>query len=189
MLDDQDHATQPMKKLINETSTVFNNWISEWKLKTLKYTSVDLSLHSSTEGKPANFIMLSQKSINQRCRNKIMIHYKHIPHIVSEMQGFYVDLLMENDESVTEETTNPPTEKKKEKQILLYKENVSVIYSQLMHSAFKESSSKFCEGCELRYPSQKDHDCLMMPVDERVDLLFEFLFESIGGEDAHLFYV
>ena len=59
MLDDQDHATQPMKKLINETNeTVFNNWISEWKLKTLKYTSVDLSLHSSTEGKPVNLYFI-----------------------------------------------------------------------------------------------------------------------------------
>ena len=37
----------------------------------------------------------------------------------------------------------------------------------------------------MEYSSQRDHDCLTMPVEERVELLFNFLFNSIDEENAH----
>ena len=54
-----------------------------------------------------------------------------------------------------------------------------------MHLA-NESLSKFSERYELSYPSPKDHYCLTMSVNERVNLMFGFLFELINGDPHSL---
>ena len=48
-----------------------------------------------------------------------------------------------------------------------------------------EASKNFCEGCVHDYPSQRDHDCLMMPVQERIELLFKYMITKIDGEELH----
>jgi len=44
---------------------------------------------------------------------------------------------------------------------------------------YHETTKKYCEGCSHEYPSQRDHVCLMMPLEERIDLLFDLLFEKV----------
>ena len=39
----------------------------------------------------------------------------------------------------------------------------------------------------MEYPSQRDHDCLTMPVEERVELLFNFLFIQLMKK-MHIIY-
>ena len=180
IIQDPELDQNDMKKSASAANMMFNDWIIDWKKKSINYTSVDLSLHS-TDGKPSNFLMMSQKAMKQRSKSKIMLHYKHIPLIVKEMQKCYTELLFENESTWKK---NGDTSEMKE-QKTLYTERLSEVYCQLMDVIYPEASNKFCEGCEMNYLSQNDHDCMRMPIDERVNLLFGYLFQLVNEENAH----
>ena len=69
---EKDQDTIPMKKLMVQTDTIFKNWVNEWRINSLKYTSVDLSMHCSADNIPPNFLMLSQGAMKRRSRSKII---------------------------------------------------------------------------------------------------------------------
>ena len=182
--------TEQKKKRVHETDKIFGNWINMWKQKSCKYTSVDFSTHSSNNEKSMNFIMISQNSMSSKGKNQIIIHYKNVPLAVEHLQKCYAEIVSGNvsleaeEKSIAEETSLSSKEDNME--IGLYKKNLAMIYSQMMNNLFFRTSNKFCEGCEMDYPSQRDHDCLTMSVQDRIEMLFDFLFNSIDEENAHV---
>ena len=118
---EQDQDTIPMKKLMVQTDTIFKNWVNEWRINSLKYTSVDLSMHCSAGNIPPNFLMLSQRAIKRRKRSKVMIHYQHIPKIIKDLQKFYEQFCVENQPLEKHELSSDPVNEEHEE---LYK-NIS----------------------------------------------------------------
>ena len=91
-----------------------------------------------------------------------MIQYKMLPDVINEMEKFYAELQKLNGN-------------KSDKESLVDEKignELALVYSQLMCELYNETSKGFCEGCLHDYPSQRHHDCIMMPLEERIDFLF-----------------
>ena len=110
--------------------------------------------------------MLSQYTVDSNSKNMVFVTLLNDTFSMKEMQGIYENLIKDDkkDSEVLEEMAKK-----------LYREEFSLIYTKTMQGLYYVESKNFFEGCVHEYPSQRDHDCLTIPVEERVELLFKLL--------------
>ena len=166
---------------------LFDDWLNQFKEMNSKYTNVDLSLHASQSGKPNNFLVLSQKPIKLgSISNAVMIHYNFIPTLLKQMHKLYLDLCVENEiiklkkeEKLIVDEWELDSPQSKLRKVL------AELYAKSMIAPYSDTSKQFCEGCDYDAPSQKHHDCLMMPLQDRIEILFERLIEKVNETDIN----
>ena len=66
-----------------------------------------------------------------------------------------------------------------------YRKTLAEVYAQLMVSQISIIAERNCEGCQKKYSSQRDHECIMSSNEELVNLYFWELFESVGDVEAN----
>ena len=49
----------------------------------------------------------------------------------------------------------------------------------------KLEKSENCEGCACESQCQRHHDCIMMPFQDRINILFDVLIEKVNEEDIN----
>ena len=166
---------------------MFDDWFNQWREMNSMYTNVKLLLHAPVIGKANNFLMLSQRSIKaERNFNSILVHYKYIPHMLQEMQKLYTNLCMENgfnnskgaEKLIIDEWELDSTQSKLRKIL-------AELYAKSMVAPYSDSSRENCEGCACEAPSQRHHDCIMMPLQDRIIILFDVLIEKVNEEDIN----
>ena len=59
------------------------------------------------------------------------------------------------------------------------------LYAKSMVARYSDASRESCEGCACEAPSQRHHDCIMMPLQDRINILFHGLFEKVYEEDIN----
>jgi len=151
-----------------------------------KFTLVKATIHGTSKDDNSNFLMLTQKPFKNGLINKIMLHYKVLPAVLEQMQNISKQLFTLNEKNseqakqdlfVDEWDLNSPQS--------VYRMQLARIYAKTMSENIDELSRKFCEGCNLDYPGQKDHDCLMMPDETKIENFYCLLFENIDESRAN----
>ena len=182
----------PKKKKSRRNNTenpqiMFDEWFNQFREMNSKYTNVDLSLHASQSGKPNNFLMLSQKPIKSGSKsNALLIHYNLIPTMLEQLYKLYFDLCVKNgiiksekDGKLIVDEWDLDVPHSKFRRVL------ADFYAKSMVARYSDTSKEQCEGCEYDAPSQRHHDCLMMPLQNRIEILFERLIEKVNKNDIN----
>ena len=186
------HPSTPKKKksrrnIAEDPKTMFDDWFNQWREMNSNYTNVKISSHPSVIGKPNNFLMLSQRSIKAGAKRKsVLVHYKYIPHMIQEMQKLYTNLCRENgfknpkgaDKLIIDEWELDSSQSKLRKVL-------AELYAKTMVARFSDASRENCEGCACDAPSQRHHDCIMMSIQDRIDILFGVLIEKVNEDDIN----
>ena len=166
---------------------MFNDWLNQFREMNSKYTNVDLSLHASQSGKPNNFLVLSQKPIKSGSkRNDVSMHFNIIPTMLKQMHKLYMDLCVENgiikpneeDKLIVDEWDLDAPQSK-------FRKVLAELYAKSMAARYSDTSKEYCGGCDYDAPSQRHHDCLMMPLQDRIEILFERLIEKVNETDIN----
>uniref|UniRef100_A0A7M5VB23 Uncharacterized protein n=1 Tax=Clytia hemisphaerica TaxID=252671 RepID=A0A7M5VB23_9CNID len=128
-----------------------------------------------------------------------MVHYTMLPSLINEIKRFQEILFKLNNDSEVEVEAEVETEVKvphdestksiDEVTLNEYQHEMIPIYASLLLSWFYGCSQEECEGCRESYPSQRDHECMMMDVTERIEYIFEKLMGKVDEEKAHLLYL
>ena len=60
------------------------------------------------------------------------------------------------------------------------------LYAKLMIARYSDISKEHCEGCGYNAPSQRHHDCILIPLKDRIEILFDELIKRANaGEEAN----
>ena len=184
------NAPKKKKSRINATESpqiLFNDCLNQFREMNSKYTNVDLSLHASQNGKPNNFVILFQKPMKSGSKsNVVSIHYNIIPTMLKQMHKLYMDLCVENgiikpneeDKLIVDEWDLDAPQSK-------FRKVLAELYAKSMAARYSVTSKEYCEGCDYDAPSQRHHDCLMMPLQDRIEILFERLIEKVNETDIN----
>ena len=165
---------------------MFDDWLNQFREMNSKYTNVDLSLHASQSGKPNNFLVLSQKPIKLgSISNAVMIHYNFIPTLLKQMHKLYMDLCVENGIIKLKEEKLIVDEWDLDAPQSKFRKVLAELYAKSMVVRYSDTSKEHCEGCDYDAPSQRHHDCLMMPLQDRIEILFERLIEKVDENDIN----
>ena len=170
------------------SSTLFYEWMKQWRKMNTKYTTVQATIHSTSNDDKNNFLMLTQKSFKNGSTNKILLHYKILPEVIEQIQSISQQLF--NLHQNTHEESNQDTfidEWDLNSPQSVYRKELARVYAKIMSENILELSRKFCEGCNFDYPSQRDHDCLMMDVEAKIETFYWLLFENVDGDHANEF--
>ena len=166
---------------------MFNDWLNQFREMNSKYTNIDLSLHASQSGKPNNFLVLSQKPIKSGSKsNDVSMHFNIIPTMLKQMHKLYMDLCVENgiikpneeDKLIVDEWDLDAPQSK-------FRKVLAELYAKSMAARYSDTSKEYCDGCDYDAPSQRHHDCLMMPLQDRIEILFERLIEKVDENDIN----
>ena len=83
------------------------------------------------------------------------------------MHKLYVDLCVENEiiklkkeEKLIVDEWELDSPQSKLRKVL------AELYAKSMIARYSDTSKQFCEGCDYDAPSQRHHDCLMMPLQD-----------------------
>ena len=175
------------RSIPEDSKAMFDDWFNQWREMNSMYTKVKLSLHTSVIGKPKDFLMLSQRTFKAGTKcNLISVHYKNIPHMLQEMQKLYTNLCRENgfdkpkevEKLIIDECELDSPQSKLRKV-------VAELYAKSMVTHYLDASRENCEGCGFEASSQRHHDCIMMPLQDRIDILFDVLIEKVNEEDIN----
>ena len=184
------NAPKKKKSRINATESpqmLFNDWLNQFREMNSKYTNVDLSLHASQNGKPNNFVILFQKPMKSGSKsNVVSIHYNIIPTMLKQMHKLYLDLCVENgifkpkkeDKLIIDEWELDSPQSKLRKVL-------AELYAKSMVVRYSDASRENCEGCACEATSQRHNDCIMMSLQDRINILFDVLIEKVNEEDIN----
>ena len=131
--------------------------------------------------------MLSQKPIRSGSKcNSISVHYKYIPTMLKQIHKLYLDLCIENgiiklkkEEKLIIDEWELDSPQSKLRKVL------AELYAKSMVARYSIVSRENCEGCACEAPSQRHHDCIMMPLQDRIIILFDVLIEKVNEEDIN----
>ena len=59
------------------------------------------------------------------------------------------------------------------------------LYAKLIIVRFSDISKEDCEGCGYNAPSQRHHDCILIPLKDRIEILFDELIIRANEEDIN----
>ena len=175
------------RSIPEDSKAMFDDWLNQWREMNSMYTNVKLSLHAPVIGKPKKFLMLIQRTIKAgtKCRS-ILVHYKYIPHMLQEMQKLYTNFCRENGFNnskgaekliIDEWELDSPQSK--------LREVLAELYAKSMVARYLDTSRENCEGCACDASSQRHHDCIMIPLQDRINILFDVLIEKVNEEDIN----
>ena len=54
-----------------------------------------------------------------------------------------------------------------------------------MIARYSDISKEHCEGCGYNAPSQRHHDCILIPLKDRIEILFDELIIRANEEDIN----
>ena len=59
------------------------------------------------------------------------------------------------------------------------------LYAKSMIARYSDISKEHCEGCGYNAPSQRHHDCILISLKDRIEILFDELIKRANEEDIN----